>query len=113
MRFQTIFAFIIAVFFITTIGIAVEDKGERNKDLFGGDRGKVPFPHRQHQKKLGGCNDCHSIFPRANGAIEDMKKKGNLKSKEIMNTLCIKCHRAEKKAGNKSGPLTCSKCHIR
>ena len=113
MKFKTLFVFIVAVFFITALGVAVENKGERNKELFGGDRGKVPFPHRQHQTKLGGCNDCHSIFPRTHGAIEDMKKKGSLKSKEIMNTVCIKCHRAEKKAGNKSGPLTCSKCHVR
>ena len=113
MKIKILLVFIIAVFFITTIGIAVEDKGTKEKELFGGTRGKVPFPHHQHQNKLGGCNDCHSIFPKTDGAIEDMKKKGTLQSKKIMNTVCIKCHRAEKKTGNKSGPLTCSKCHVK
>jgi len=113
MKFKTIFIFIITVFFITTLGIAVENNGERNKELYGGDRGKVPFPHRQHQNKLGGCNDCHSVFPKEHGAIENMKKKGTLKPKDVMNKQCIKCHKAEKQAGRKSGPLTCSKCHVK
>jgi len=113
MKIKTLLVFIIAVFFITTIGVAIENKGDRTKELFGGDRGKIPFPHREHQDRLGGCNNCHSVFPKEHGAIEDMKKKGTLQSKEVMNKQCIKCHRAEKKAGRKSGPLTCSKCHVK
>jgi hypothetical protein len=42
-----------------------------------------------------------------------MKAQGKLKPKHVMNKMCIKCHRAEKKAGNPSGPLTCSKCHVK
>lgn len=113
MRTKTLLIFIIAVFFMTTLGIAIENKGTNDKDLFGGQNGKVPFPHRLHQNKLGGCNDCHSVFPREQGAIENMKKTGTLQAKEVMNKLCIKCHKAEKQAGNKSGPLTCSKCHVK
>lgn len=111
MKFKTVLIFILAVFFITALGIAVENKGESTKELNGGDRGNVPFPHRLHQNKLGGCNDCHSVFPKEPGAIDSMKKKGTLKSKDVMNKQCIKCHRAQKQAGKKSGPLTCSKCH--
>lgn len=113
MRIKTLLIFIAAVFFITSLGIAVENKGTETKELFGGDKGKVPFTHRLHQEKLGGCNDCHSVFPKAQGTIEDMKKKGTLKAKEVMNKVCIKCHRADKKAGKKTGPLTCSKCHVK
>ncbi|MBW1643252.1 MAG: cytochrome c3 family protein [Deltaproteobacteria bacterium] len=113
MRTKTLLVFLIAVFFITAIGVAIENKGERTKELFGGDRGNVSFPHHLHQDKLGGCNACHSVFPRTHGSIGDMKKKGTLKPKEVMNKQCIKCHRAEKKAGRKSGPLTCSKCHVK
>lgn len=113
MRAKILLVFIISVFFMTALGLAVENKGNLNKELFGGDRGKVPFPHRMHQDKLGGCNACHSVFSRTHGSIEDMKKKGTLKPKEVMNKQCIKCHRAEKKAGRKPGPLTCSKCHVK
>lgn len=112
MKSKTIVSFIIAVLFVATLGIALENKGEPNKNLYGGDRGKVPFPHRQHQNRLENCNDCHSVFPQEDGAIEEMKKNGTLKPKQVMNKQCIKCHRAEKTAGKKSGPLTCSKCHV-
>lgn len=87
--------------------------GLEKMDLFGGTRGKVPFPHHQHQKSLKDCNTCHSVFPQKPGSIEDMKKNGALKKKYVMNVLCTKCHKAEKKAGNPSGPTTCSKCHMR
>jgi len=113
MKLKTLFVFVIAVFFITTLGVAVENNGDRTKELFGGDRGKVSFGHRLHQEKLGGCNDCHSVFPKERGAIESMKKKGTLKPKEVMNKVCIKCHRADKRAGKKTGPLICSKCHVK
>jgi hypothetical protein len=36
-----------------------------------------------------------------------------LKKKHIMNILCTKCHRQKKKEGLKTGPTTCSKCHIK
>ena len=73
------------------------DKGAEQMDLFGGTRGKVPFPHHQHQKNLGDCNACHDVFPQTAGAIESMKAQGKLKQKQVMNKQCIKCHRAEKK----------------
>ena len=41
------------------------------------------------------------------------KTKKKLEKKHVMNKLCIKCHKAEKKAGKPYGPTTCSKCHIR
>jgi len=113
MKIKTMFVLIMTILFITTLGIAVENRGDQNKELFGGDRGKVSFPHRLHQDKLGGCNDCHSVFPKERGAIESMKKKGSLKPKEVMNKVCIKCHKAKKQAGEKAGPLTCSKCHVK
>jgi hypothetical protein len=30
-----------------------------------------------------------------------------------MNKLCKKCHREKKRTGEKSGPTTCKKCHIK
>jgi hypothetical protein len=101
---------VLMLFSIAALGM---DKGEENKDLFGGSRGKVPFPHRLHQENLDDCNVCHGIFPQVSGSIEDLKSKGKLEKKQVMNKLCVACHRTEKRAGNKGGPTTCSKCHVR
>lgn len=89
------------------------DKGTEKKILEGGERGKVPFAHRIHQEKLGDCNICHSFFPKEPGSIQKMIKKGDLKKKQVMKKLCVKCHKAERMAGNPYGPTTCSKCHIK
>jgi hypothetical protein len=91
--------------------MASQDKGPAKMDLDGGKRGKVPFPHHQHQEKLGDCEICHSVFPQKAGSIAELKAEGKLKKKHVMNKLCTKCHREMKKTGQKSGPTTCRKCH--
>ena len=95
------------------IGISAQNMGPKEMNLAGGSRGEVPFPHLSHQKKLGDCNACHALFPQAKGGIEKLKAAGKLKAKQVMNKHCIKCHKAEKKAGNASGPTTCNSCHVR
>ncbi len=87
--------------------------GASHMIIDGGSKGKVNFDHGHHQKYIGDCNICHTIFPKSEGAIVDLKRKGELKRKQVMNKLCLKCHRAEKMAGNPHGPTTCSKCHVR
>ena len=91
----------------------VENKGAAEIKLPGGKRGLVPFPHHQHQDKLGDCDICHSVFPQKAGIIEVLKAEGKLKKKHVMNKLCTKCHKQRKKEGSKSGPTTCAKCHIK
>jgi hypothetical protein len=91
----------------------VENKGAAEIKLPGGTRGLVPFPHHRHQDKLGDCEICHSLFPQKAGIIKKLKEQGKLKKKHIMNILCTKCHRQKKKEGLKTGPTTCSKCHIK
>jgi hypothetical protein len=98
---------------VTVAWTAGENMGAEDMSLYGGNRGKVPFSHLSHQNRLGDCDKCHALFPQNQGSIEELKSKGQLKKKQVMNKLCIKCHKAEKLAGNKSGPTTCSKCHIR
>ena len=98
---------------MAVVSLAVENPGAEKIELDGGQRGKVPFPHRQHQKNLGDCQICHSVFPQESGAIEKLKKQGTLKKKYVMNKLCTKCHREKKKAGQPSGPTSCAKCHIK
>ena len=81
--------------------------------LEGGSRGRVPFPHLRHQTGLRDCQVCHALFPQERLSIERLKSEGQLVKKQVMNTLCIKCHRAEASAGNPSGPKTCAQCHVR
>jgi hypothetical protein len=99
--------------FISTISLAMDNKGAANMQIYGGSRGAVPFPHRIHQDKIGDCKTCHAVFPQESQSLTKLKKNGQMKPKEVMNKLCVKCHKAEKKAGNNAGPTTCSKCHIR
>jgi hypothetical protein len=118
MKFKFCLAFTLTVGIFAgawlTVSPATENPGIENIDLEGGRRGKVPFPHHRHQKDLGGdCLICHSVFPQETGAIEMLKAQGTLKKKFVMNKLCTKCHKEKKKAGEPSGPTTCSKCHIR
>ena len=95
------------------VSLATENQGAENMELEGGKRGKVPFPHRQHQKNLEDCQICHSVFPQEAGAIKKLKAQGALKKKYVMNKLCNKCHKEKKKAGQPSGPTKCAKCHIK
>lgn len=93
--------------------MALEKQGAAQIQLDGGNRGGVPFPHHQHQSTLKDCQACHALFPQEQGGIERLKKEGKLVKKQVMNKHCIKCHKATKKNGAKSGPTTCSKCHIK
>ena len=93
--------------------MASQNKGAENIEMEGGKRGMVPFPHWQHQAKLEDCQICHAVFPQKSGSIEALKSEGKLKKKHVMNKLCTKCHKENKKAGQKSGPTTCKKCHIK
>jgi hypothetical protein len=88
-----------------------QNKGAEEMVLEGGAQGRVPFPHLRHQTRLADCRTCHDLFPQVKGSIDKLKAEGSLKSKQVMNIHCIKCHRTEKRAGNPSGPTTCSKCH--
>jgi hypothetical protein len=93
--------------------IQTENKGEAQITLDGGKSGPVPFPHRVHQTVLGDCKICHELFPQKAGAIETLKAEGELKAKQIMNKHCTKCHRQMKKDGKKTGPTTCTACHVK
>jgi hypothetical protein len=103
---------LMAVSFLA-VSLATENQGAENIVLEGGKRGNIPFPHRQHQKNLGDCQICHSVFAQEPGIIQKLKTQGTLKKKYVMNKLCTKCHREKKKAGQPSGPTTCAKCHIK
>jgi ribosomal protein S27E len=92
---------------------AAANRGADDIAIYGGSSGKVPFPHAQHQDRIQDCNVCHSVFAQESGAIKRMKEQGTLKPKKVMNLQCIKCHKAEKRAGKPHGPVTCSTCHVK
>ena len=112
LRKKWIVSVILSVF-VSAAGWAMQNKGTANMQIDGGSRGAIPFPHRTHQDKLGDCNLCHNMFPQEPQSLARLKTDGQLKPKEVMNKLCVKCHKSEKKAGKSAGPTTCSKCHIR
>lgn len=112
MKKKVIVCLIIGIMMAFTLSVAQEqNKGAKEMELSGGSKGKVPFPHQKHQETMGDCKVCHDVFPQEAGSIEKSKADGKLKSKEVMNKLCIKCHKDKAKAGEKTGPTSCSKCH--
>ena len=112
---KKIIALVMFIFVVLAgMSVAVENKGAEDIVLEGGKQGKVPFPHHRHQTALVDCNICHTLFPQEEGAIERLKAEGKLKKKsDVMNKQCTKCHKAKKKAGEKTGPVTCKACHIK
>ncbi len=102
-----------AVGLSVSFSVAEQNKGPATIELDGGRKGKIDFPHRRHQNRLGDCQRCHSLFPKQIGVIKQLKEQGELGKKDVMNKLCLKCHKAEKRAGRKAGPTNCSKCHVK
>lgn len=109
---QTILTVALPLLLTAAIAIAA-NRGPEQIDIFGGERGKVPFPHARHQDNLKDCNICHSVFPQETDAIKKLKEQGSLKKKKVMNLQCIKCHKQGKKDGKPHGPVTCSTCHVK
>lgn len=100
-----------AMVWIAGLSVAETNKGAKEMVIPSGTRGIVKFPHHQHQDVLKDCMLCHDLFPQQAGVIQDLKQKGILAQKQVMNKQCVNCHRARKNAGEKSGPVTCSECH--
>ncbi len=113
MRFPVVLVIFYVTILIFAAGLATGNQGAADIQIDGGTRGIVPFPHQAHQNRLSDCNTCHAVFPQEPQSLIKLKQAGQLKPKEVMNKQCVKCHRSEKKAGNPSGPTTCSKCHVR
>lgn len=104
-------AIVVAPFIAPAVG--VESRGAETLVLFGGNRGDVSFPHRQHQGQLADCKPCHDLFPKVSESITALKAAGTLSNKQVMNALCVDCHRSKRDAGEKSGPVSCNACHIK
>ncbi len=53
------------------------------------------------------------FFRKRQAPSKPCKAQGKLAKKEIMNTQCTKCHKEKRKAGEKTGPTTCTTCHVK
>jgi hypothetical protein len=103
----------VAAILIWGVGHSIAETGKGSKEIVipGGSQGNVKFPHHMHQESLKDCMLCHDLFPQQAGVVQDMKQKGTLVQKQVMNKQCLKCHRDKKDAGEKSGPVVCKGCH--
>ena len=113
MKARTIVAILIIIVFTGALAVAVQQQGAKDIKLDGGKKGVVDFPHHLHQNAIGDCNACHSVLPKTAGIIKELKIQKKLKKKQVMNKTCIKCHKEKKKAGVKTGPTSCSQCHVK
>jgi len=111
MKAKVIFVAFMSILFIFSSALSEQNLGAENIILEGGNSGVVPFPHKKHQDSLKDCSICHELFDQEIGSIEKLKLEDKLQAKQVMNTQCLKCHREAKKAGNASGPLSCTTCH--
>jgi hypothetical protein len=103
---------LVLLFYFSTV-FAEGKKNTGKMMLHAGGSGEVPFDHSQHKTALKDCDLCHQLFPQEVGSIQETIKAGKLKPKQAMNTLCIACHREKANAGVKTGPVTCTRCHIK
>ena len=113
---KTNFIIVVTALFMicaSALVIAAENRGGETLKVDGGSKGIVTFPHKEHQDQLKDCNICHSLFAQESGIIKNLKEKKELKGKQVMNDLCIKCHKDYKASGKTSGPTTCSGCHTK
>ena len=107
----TIVTVVAALALAGAAAIAVQNHGAGNIQLDGGKKGAVGFPHHLHQDTISDCNACHAVFSMEHGVIKKLKEQKKLEPKQVMNNTCLKCHRAGKNAGGKTGPIRCSRCH--
>ena len=96
---------------INQTAFAADKKGSPTIKLAGKKADPVTFSHARHQERLNDCKICHNNFKQEPGAIQAAISAGDLKSKQVMNKTCLKCHRKKTSTGKKQGPTSCKACH--
>ncbi|NIA20263.1 MAG: cytochrome C [Xanthomonadaceae bacterium] len=119
---KKIFVLFIAVSFLAVAGFAfAAPKAPAKALVIKSAKMKKPpvtFEHAKHAKLE--CSKCHHKWdgkddePKACGTCHKAKKEGKkLSVKNAAHKTCRGCHRTMKKAGKKTGPTKCSKCHVK
>lgn len=110
---KIVIMFFLAVLIFSAVIVSAQNEGEKEIIINGGKSGNITLPHHLHQDVVDDCMICHVDFPKEAGSIDALKSAGTIKKKQVMNQICLKCHRDKKKAGEKAGPVSCSECHIK
>jgi hypothetical protein len=113
MSFRKAVLIAVGILCFAVVVVAEEKKGAEKITLNGGSMGNINFPHKGHQDGLKDCKICHDMFAQQPGIIAKLKADKTFKEKQVMNTLCLKCHKEKKEAGLKGGPTSCSECHVK
>lgn len=101
----------VLILFSAALIIASENRGGEVLTVDGASKGAITFPHKEHQDTLKDCKICHDTFPQELGVIKKMKGNKELKRKQVMNDVCLKCHKEYKASGKNHGPINCNGCH--
>jgi len=116
---KKIFVLFIAVSFLAVAGFAfAAPKAPAEGLVIKAEKMKKPpvtFEHAKHAKFE--CSKCHHKWdgkdkPKGCAICHKDKKDGKkLSIKNAAHKTCRGCHRAMKKAGDKTGPTKCTACH--
>ncbi len=122
---RKILSLLVAVVFVFS-AMAVVTAAESNKgaekytiDKCQKRKGPVLFNHWQHQKIQGvTCKTCHHKAEEGKAIKSCLQchqcKKGEAPAaKMAFHKTCKGCHMKMKKAGKKTGPTGCTKCHVK
>ncbi len=124
----------------TLAGQAVPDKVEMNSSVYETHRKPiVTFTHKKHADDYGiACSDCHHVFeqgkntwqqgdpvdgcdvchskdkpsPEERRSMSDAEKMKHFHY-EAIHENCKGCHKTRKMEGKPTGPISCSKCHVK
>lgn len=105
--------FSILILILSSVIVFAQNQGSKEIILKGGKMGNITFPHYTHHGVIQDCMVCHADFSKEPGALDKAKVQGTLKKKQVMYETCLKCHKNRKKAGETSGPVKCSGCHVK
>jgi Spy/CpxP family protein refolding chaperone len=111
MKAKSWFLLAAAVFLASSLAAAASNKGAAHFVINAGSMPGISFPHRLHQDNNPDCQVCHRLFPEQIGALNRLKQEKTLKRMQVMNTVCIACHRQNRAAGKEAGPVICRGCH--
>lgn len=99
---------VLALFVVALFSAVVSAEMKDSYEFSGGAMGKVAFPHKLHQEKLGDCKVCHHKDEA--GKEQDCSKchtkDSKVKAKDAFHNSCKKCHTEQGK-----GPKGCKDCH--
>lgn len=116
---------LMAIFIASGFAYAQQEVLKLEHQAFGKrQRPGVTFPHAKHFESID-CLQCHHFYADGKNVWDESREtncsachalKAEQKKMELMNAFhgtCLTCHRKDKAAGKKSGPVMCGECHVK